>query len=93
MRRAFSHPRPANPPDKRTSVRARFDDVLGFTQTAITSRACALGAAPCKVLRYAPTARCARLARVGVASSMTVAVSERETLMAPLSERVTLAIA
>jgi hypothetical protein len=38
-------------------------------------------------------ALCARLARVGVASWTPVIVGERETLTAPLSERVTLAIA
>jgi hypothetical protein len=37
-------------------------------------------------------ALCARLARVGVASWTAVIVGERETLTAPLSERVTLAI-
>ena len=54
---------------------------------------CALDASPCKVLRCAPTARYARLARVGVASWTAVIVGQRETLTAPLSERVTLAIA
>jgi hypothetical protein len=37
-------------------------------------------------------ALCARLTRASVASWMVVAVSERETLTSPLSERVTLAI-
>jgi hypothetical protein len=65
---------------------------LGARRRPSRPGACALGAAPCKVLRCAPTARGARLARDSVESWMVVAVSERETLTAPLSERVTLAI-
>ena len=64
----------------------------GFTQTAITSgsmraRRSAVQGSPLRSDRVLRT----RLAR-DVASWMVVDVSERETLTAPLSERVTLAI-
>jgi hypothetical protein len=39
---------------------------LGSRRRPSRPGACALGAAPCKVLRYAPTARCARGSRVSV---------------------------
>jgi hypothetical protein len=65
----------------------------GFTQPAITSGSIRArrGAVQGSPLR-SDRALCARLARASVASWMVVAVSERETLTAPLSERVTLAI-
>jgi hypothetical protein len=93
MRRACSRPRPANPPENRHRFDARFDVVLWFAQTAITSgsmraRRGAVHGSPLRSDR----AMCARLARVGVASWMAVAVGVRETLTALLSERLTLAI-
>lgn len=67
MRRVCSRPRPANSPEKPASVRARFDVVPGFTQTAITSgsmraRRSAVQGSPLRSDR----ALCARLARVRV---------------------------
>jgi hypothetical protein len=85
---------PANPPENRHRFDVRFDAGSGFTWTAITSGSVRArrGAVQGSPLR-SDRALCARLARVGVASWRAVAVSERETLTAPLSERVALAIA
>jgi hypothetical protein len=93
MRRASNHPRPADLPQPAGTVSVSQHVISANGPTAITSGRIALGASPCKVLRGAPTARYARLARVGVASWTAVSAGERETLTAPLSERATLAIA
>jgi hypothetical protein len=89
MRRACSRPRPANPPENRHRFDARFDVVLWFAQTAITSGSMRArrGAVQGSPLR-SDRALC-----VSVSRPAAVAVGERETLTAPLSERVTLAIA
>jgi hypothetical protein len=93
MRRA-SRTRPADLAAPTGPVSVSQHVILANGLTAITSgrmrarRVAVQGSA----LR-SDRALCARLARVGVASGTPVIVGERETLTAPLSERVTLAVA
>lgn len=88
-RRACSRPRPANPPEKPVSVRARFDVVPWVHAEGHHVREHARSARrPARFSARSDRTLCARLARAGVGSWMAVTVSERETLTAPLSERV-----
>jgi hypothetical protein len=88
MRRACSRPRPANPPEKPASVRARFDVVPWVDADGHHVREHARSAR--RRARFSATLRprAARGSRVSCPSWRAVAFGERETLTAPLSERV-----
>ena len=93
MRRARNHSRPADLPEPADTVSVSQDAISANGPTAITSgkmraRSVAVQGSPLRCDR----ALCARLARVIVTSWTAGIVGERETLTAPLSERVTLAI-